>query len=246
MKYILLHIGQYFIMIRKVFSLPEKNKIFFKQFNLELEKTGLNSIGIVTIISFFVGAVVSIQTAFNFESPIYPKYLIGYATRESLILEFCPTMIALILAGKVGSNIASEIGSMRVTEQIDALEIMGVNSASFLILPKIIATVLFFPILIILSISIGLLGGWVGCQTTGITTADFLYGIRYEFNPFYVTYCLIKITVFAFIISSVSSYFGFYTKGGALDVGRSSTKAVVYSSIIVLIFNFLLTDLLLA
>tara|TARA_B100000902_G_scaffold237645_1_gene225100 strand:- start:243 stop:944 length:702 start_codon:yes stop_codon:yes gene_type:complete len=233
-------------MIRKVFSLPEKNKIFFKQFNLELEKTGLNSIGIVTIISFFVGAVVSIQTAFNFESPIYPKYLIGYATRESLILEFCPTMIALILAGKVGSNIASEIGSMRVTEQIDALEIMGVNSASFLILPKIIATVLFFPILIILSISIGLLGGWVGCQTTGITTADFLYGIRYEFNPFYVTYCLIKITVFAFIISSVSSYFGFYTKGGALDVGRSSTKAVVYSSIIVLIFNFLLTDLLLA
>ncbi len=246
MKYILLHIGQYFIMIRKVFSLPEKNKIFFKQFNLELEKTGLNSIGIVTIISFFVGAVVSIQTAFNFDSPLYPKYLIGYATRESLILEFCPTMIALILAGKVGSNIASEIGSMRVTEQIDALEIMGVNSASFLILPKIIATVLFFPILIILSISIGLLGGWLGCQTTGITTADFLYGIKYEFNSFYVTYCLVKITVFAFIISSVSSYFGYYTKGGALDVGRSSTKAVVYSSIIVLIFNFLLTDLLLA
>ena len=246
MKYILLHIGQYFIMIRKVFSLPEKNKIFFKQFNLELEKTGLNSIGIVTIISFFIGAVVSIQTAFNFESPLYPKYLIGYATRESLILEFCPTMLALILAGKVGSNIASEIGSMRVTEQIDALEIMGVNSASFLILPKIIATVLFFPMLIILSISIGLLGGWVGCQTTGITTADFLYGIKYEFNSFYVTYCLVKITVFAFIISSVSSYFGFYTKGGALDVGRSSTKAVVYSSIIVLIFNFLLTDLLLA
>ena len=246
MKYIILHIGQYFIMIRKVFSLPEKNKIFFKQFNLELEKTGLNSIGIVTIISFFIGAVVSIQTAFNFESPLYPKYLIGYATRESLILEFCPTMLALILAGKVGSNIASEIGSMRVTEQIDALEIMGVNSASFLILPKIIATVLFFPILIILSISIGLLGGWVGCQTTGITTADFLYGIKYEFNSFYVTYCLVKITVFAFVISSVSSYFGYYTKGGALDVGRSSTKAVVYSSIIVLIFNFLLTDLLLA
>ena len=163
-----------------------------------------------------------------------------------MILEFCPTMLALILAGKVGSNIASEIGSMRVTEQIDALEIMGVNSASFLILPKIIATVLFFPILIILSISIGLLGGWIGCQTSGITTADFLYGIKLDFNPFYVTYCLIKITVFAFIVSSVSSYFGYYTKGGALDVGRSSTKAVVYSSIIVLIFNFILTDLLLA
>ena len=246
MKYLLLHIGQYFIMIKKVFSFPEKKRIFLKQFNSELEKTGLNSLGIVTIISFFIGAVVSIQTAYNFDSPLYPKYLIGYATRESLILEFCPTMLALILAGKVGSNIASEIGSMRVTEQIDALEIMGVNSASFLILPKIIATVLFFPILIILSISIGLLGGWIGCQTSGITTADFLYGIKLDFNPFYVTYCLIKITVFAFIVSSVSSYFGYYTEGGALDVGRSSTKAVVYSSIIVLIFNFILTDLLLA
>jgi len=246
MKSILTQIGQYFLMLNKTFSFPEKKSVFLKQFNLELEKIGLNSLGIVTIISFFIGAVVSIQTAFNFESPIYPKYLIGYATRESLILEFCPTMLALILAGKVGSNIASEIGSMRVTEQIDALEIMGVNSASFLILPKIIATVLFFPILIILSITIGLLGGWIGCQTAGITTASFLYGIKYEFNSFYVTYCLIKITVFAFIISSVSSYFGYYTNGGALDVGRSSTKAVVYSSIIVLIFNFLLTDLLLA
>ena len=128
---------------------------------------------------------------------------------------------------------------MRVTEQIDALEIMGINSASFLILPKIISTVLFFPVLIILSICIGLLGGWIGCQTSGITTADFLFGIKLDFNPFYVTYCLIKITVFAFIVSSVSSYFGYYTKGGALDVGRSSTKAVVYSSIIVLIFNFI-------
>ena len=246
MKSLFLHFGQYFIMIRKVFSFPEKKRIFFKQLNLEIEKTGLNSLGIVTIISFFIGAVVSIQTAYNFDSPLYPKYLIGYATRESLILEFCPTMLALILAGKVGSNIASEIGSMRVTEQIDALEIMGINSASFLILPKIISTVLFFPVLIILSICIGLLGGWIGCQTSGITTADFLFGIKLDFNPFYVTYCLIKITVFAFIVSSVSSYFGYYTKGGALDVGRSSTKAVVYSSIIVLIFNFILTDLLLA
>ena len=213
MKYLLLHIGQYFIMIKKVFSFPEKKRIFLKQFNLELEKTGLNSLGIVTIISFFIGAVVSIQTAYNFDSPLYPKYLIGYATRESLILEFCPTMLALILAGKVGSNIASEIGFYEsYTEQIDALEIMGVNSASFLILPKIIATVYSFQFLLFLSISIGLLGGWIGCQTSGITTADFLYGIKLDFNPFYVTYCLIKITVFAFIVSSVSSYFGYYTK----------------------------------
>jgi phospholipid/cholesterol/gamma-HCH transport system permease protein len=233
-------------MIKKVFSIPEKKRVFMRQFSLELEKIGLDSLGIVTIISFFIGAVVSIQTAFNFENPLFPKYLIGYATRESLILEFCPTMLSLILAGKVGSNIASEIGSMRVTEQIDALEIMGVNSASFLILPKIFATVLFFPVLIILSITVGLIGGWIGCQTAGITAADYMYGIKYEFNTVYITYCLIKTVFFAFIISSVSSYFGYYTKGGALDVGRSSTRAVVFSSIIILIFNFILTDLLLA
>jgi len=243
---LLKHLGQYFFMIKKVFSIPEKKRVFMRQFSLELEKIGLDSLGIVTIISFFIGAVVSIQTAFNFESPLFPKYLIGYATRESLILEFCPTMLSLILAGKVGSNIASEIGSMRVTEQIDALEIMGVNSASFLILPKILATVLFFPVLIILSITVGLVGGWIGCQTAGVTAADYMYGIKYEFNIFYVTYCLIKTVFFAFIIASVSSYFGYYTKGGALDVGRSSTRAVVFSSIIILIFNFFLTDLLLA
>lgn len=243
---LLKHLGQYFFMIKKVFSIPEKKRVFMRQFSLELEKIGLDSLGIVTIISFFIGAVVSIQTAFNFESPLFPKYLIGYATRESLILEFCPTMLSLILAGKVGSNIASEIGSMRVTEQIDALEIMGVNSASFLILPKILATVLFFPVLIILSITVGLVGGWIGCQTAGVTAADYMYGIKYEFNIFYVTYCLIKTVFFAFIIASVSSYFGYYTKGGALDVGRSSTRAVVFSSIIILIFNFILTDLLLA
>ena len=243
---LLKHLGQYFFMIKKVFSIPEKKRVFMRQFSLELEKIGLDSLGIVTIISFFIGAVVSIQTAFNFESPLFPKYLIGYATRESLILEFCPTMLSLILAGKVGSNIASEIGSMRVTEQIDALEIMGVNSASFLILPKILATVLFFPVLIILSITVGLAGGWIGCQTAGVTAADYMYGIKYEFNTFYITYCLINTVFFAIIIASVSSYFGYYTKGGALDVGRSSTRAVVFSSIIILIFNFILTDLLLA
>ena len=246
MRKLLKQLGQYFIMMSKVFSLPEKKNIFFKKLSLELEKIGLDSLGIVTIISFFIGAVVSIQTAFNFESPLFPKYLIGYATRESLILEFCPTMLSLILAGKVGSNIASEIGSMRITEQIDALEIMGVNSASFLILPKLFAAVLFFPILIILGISIGIVGGWIGCQTAGITAADYIYGIKYEFNSFYITYCLIKTTVFAFIIATVSSYFGYHTKGGALEVGKASTRAVVYSSIIILIFNFILTDLLLA
>ena len=240
------NIGQYFMLLRRVFSLPEKRAIFSKQVILEIEKIGLNSLGIVIIISLFVGAVVTIQTAFNLNNPFLPKYLIGLATRDSLILEFSPTMICLILAGKVGSNVASEIGSMRVTEQIDALEMMGVNSASFLILPKIIAAVFFFPFLVIISMGIGMFGGWLGSISVDVTTADFLYGLKYGFNPFYITYSLTKTVVFAFIITSVSSYYGYFTKGGALEVGVSSTKAVVYSSVVVLIFNFILTQLLLA
>ena len=240
------NIGQYFLLLRRVFSIPERKTIFFKQLILEIEKIGLNSLGIVIIISLFMGAVVTIQTAFNLFSPLLPKYLIGLATRDSLILEFSPTMICLILAGKVGSNIASEIGSMRITEQIDALEIMGINSANFLILPKIIAAMFFFPFLVIISMGIGMFGGWLGSISVDVTTADFLYGLKYEFNPFYITYALTKTVVFAFIITSISSYYGYFTKGGALEVGVSSTKAVVYSSVTLLIFNFILTQLLLA
>jgi phospholipid/cholesterol/gamma-HCH transport system permease protein len=240
------NIGQYFMLLRRVFSVPEKREIFSKQIILEIEKIGLNSLGIVIIISLFVGAVVTIQTAFNLSNPFLPKYLIGLATRDSLILEFSPTMICLILAGKVGSNVASEIGSMRVTEQIDALEMMGVNSANFLILPKIIAAMFFFPFLVIISMGIGMFGGWLGSISVDVTTADFLYGLKHEFNPFYITYSLTKTVVLAFIITSVSSYYGYFTKGGALEVGVSSTKAVVYSSVVLLIFNFILTKLLLA
>ena len=167
---LLKHFGLYFIMMKKVMSMPEKWSAFRSQLVLELEKIGINSIGIVLFISFFVGGVVSIQTALNLESPLLPKYLIGLASRDSLILEFSPTMISLILAGKVGSSIASEIGSMRVSEQIDALEIMGVNSASFLILPKIIASLFFFPFLVILSMGIGMIGAWVGALSVDITT----------------------------------------------------------------------------
>jgi len=243
---LLKHLGQYFIMMNKVMSKPEKFKVFWKQLLLEIEKVGLNSIGIVLFISFFVGGVVSIQTAINMSSPLLPKYLVGLASRDSLILEFAPTMLSLILAGKVGSSIASELGSMRVSEQIDALEIMGVNSASFLILPKIIATIFFFPFLVIISMGIGMIGAWIGGLSVDVTTADFLSGLKYEFNPFYVTYSLIKTVVFAFIIASVSSYFGYFTKGGSIAVGKSSTKAVVYSSILILVFNFILTNLLLA
>jgi phospholipid/cholesterol/gamma-HCH transport system permease protein len=233
-------------MMKKVMSKPEKFKVFWKQLLLEIEKVGINSIGIVLFISFFVGGVVSIQTAINMSSPLLPKYLVGLASRDSLILEFSPTMISLILAGKVGSSIASELGSMRVSEQLDALEIMGVNSASFLILPKIIATIFFFPFLVIISMGIGMIGAWIGGLSVDVTTADFLSGLKYDFNPFYVTYSLIKTVVFAFIIASVSSYFGYFTKGGSIAVGKSSTKAVVSSSILILVCNFILTNLLLA
>jgi phospholipid/cholesterol/gamma-HCH transport system permease protein len=240
------HLGLYFIMMKKVISTPEKWSVFRKQLVLEMEKVGLNSVGIVIILSFFVGAVVSIQTAINMSNPLLPSYLVGLASRDSLILEFSPTMISLILAGKVGSSIASEIGSMRVTEQIDALEIMGINSASFLILPKIIAAIFFFPFLIIMSMSIGMIGAWAGGLSADVTTADFMYGLKYEFTPFYVTYAMIKTIFFAFIISSVSAYCGYHTKGGAIAVGKSSTTAVVASSILILLFNYLLTDIILS
>ena len=243
---LLKHFGLYFIMMKKVMSMPEKWSAFRSQLVLELEKVGINSIGIVLFISFFVGGVVSIQTALNLESPLLPKYLIGLASRDSLILEFSPTMISLILAGKVGSSIASEIGSMRVSEQIDALEIMGVNSASFLILPKIIASLFFFPFLVILSMGIGMIGGWVGALSVDITTTEFLSGLRYEFRSYYITYAIVKTIFFAFIVSSISSYFGYHVKGGSIAVGKSSTDAVVYSSIVILVFNFILTKLILA
>jgi phospholipid/cholesterol/gamma-HCH transport system permease protein len=246
MKKLLHHLGLYFIMMKKVISTPEKWSVFRKQLVLEMEKVGLNSVGIVIILSFFVGAVVSIQTAINMSNPLLPSYLVGLASRDSLILEFSPTMISLILAGKVGSSIASEIGSMRVTEQIDALEIMGINSASFLILPKIIAAIFFFPLLIIMSMSIGMIGAWAGGLSADVTTADFMSGLKYEFTPFYVTYAMIKTIFFAFIISSVSAYCGYHTKGGAIAVGKSSTTAVVASSILILLFNYLLTDIILS
>ena len=242
---LLKHFGLYCIMMKRVINIPEKWSVFRKQLILDIEQIGLNSLGIVFIISFFVGGVVSIQTSLNMSNPLLPKYLVGWASRDSLILEFSPTMISLILAGKVGSSIASEIGSMRVSEQIDALEIMGVNSASFLIFPKIIASILSFPVLVIMSMGIGMIGAWIGGLTTDVTTADFLTGIRYELNSFYITYAIIKTLFFAFIVSSISSYFGYHAKGSAIEVGRSSTRAVVYSSIIILIFNFILTKLIL-
>ena len=244
---LLQHIGRYTLLIRRAFGRPEKHRMYYIRLISEMEVLGINSTGIVAIISFFMGAVITIQTAYNTESPLFPSYLIGLAARDSILLEFSSTIVALILAGKVGSNIASEIGTMKVSEQIDALEIMGVNSAGYLILPKIVALMILAPFLSILSMVIGIFGGWIAGVSVGVvTTPDYVYGIQYAFIPYYITYSLIKSVVFAFIITSVSSYHGYYTEGGAREVGRSSTLAVVHSSVVILLFNLILTQLLLS
>ena len=243
----LTQVGLYFLFLKKVFSKPEKASVYYRQTMIEFVSLGLTSIGIISIVSFFMGAVITLQTAYNTENPIYPTYLIGLGCRDSIILEFSSTVAALILAGKVGSSIAGEIGTMRVTEQIDALEIMGINSASYLVLPKIIATLIFNPFLTLISISIGIFGGWIAGTLSGVVTSEnFIYGIQYSFIPYYITYSLIKTLFFAFIITSVSSFQGYFVNGGSLEVGRSSTKAVVYSSVLILMFNVILTQLLLS
>lgn len=240
------HVGRYFMLTATVMQRPEKLSIYRRQVLVEMDHLGLNSLAIVAIVSVFMGAVVTIQTAFNTDHPLLPAYAIGFATRQAIILEFSPTVISLILAGKVGSRIASEIGTMRVTEQIDALEIMGVNAASYLILPKIIASLVINPMLVIISMFLGIYGGWVVSAVTGVVPLNnFVYGIIFEFSGFDVFYALIKTLVFAFIITSVSGYYGFYTRGGALEVGHSSTKAVVFSSINIILFNLILTQILL-
>jgi len=231
------NIGKYLLMMRVVFSRPEKFKLFRKRVFNEIEVIGINSIPIVALMSTFMGAVIALQTASNISSPLLPDYTVGFITQSSTILEFSPTIISLILAGKVGSNVASEIGTMRVTEQIDALEIMGVNSLTYLVLPKVVAAIFFFPILVIFSMGLSLIGGWLSLTLTGLlTTETYVLGIRYFFEVS---------NVVGFLIVSIASFYGYYTKGGSLDVGRSSTQAVVSSSIAILIANFILTQLML-
>ncbi len=233
-------------MLQQVFKRPQKRSVFIESIFKEIEDLGISSIGIVAFISFFVGGVVVIQTALNLESPLTPRYLIGYASRESLILEFSPTLISIILAGKVGSYIASSIGTMRVTEQIDALEVMGINSLNHLVLPKIIANVFFYPFVIILSITLGIIGGWVAGNITGlVSSTDYLNGVRWEFRPFHITYSLIKTSIFAFVIATIPAYHGFYVSGGAIEVGKASTRAVVWTSIVIIVLNYFLTQMLL-
>jgi phospholipid/cholesterol/gamma-HCH transport system permease protein len=238
--------GKYLILMRKVFSRPDRMPVFWKQLLVETEKLGMNSITIVAIISIFIGAVIALQASLNLGSPFIPKMYVGYMTRETMVLEFSSTMVALILAGKIGSNIASEIGSMRITEQIDAMEIMGVNSANYLILPKIIASTLFNPFLMLLSFIVGLFGGWLIVSLTGIITiSQYFDGLQLEFKPHYITYSMAKMAVFSFTITSVASFFGYHAYGGSLDVGRSSTRAIVACCVIILIVNLALTQLLL-
>ncbi len=229
-----------------VFSKPEKIKIFRKRTFDEIQTIGINSLPIVALMSVFIGGVIALQTASNMDNPILPDYTIGYITRSSTILELSPTIISLILAGKVGSNVASEIGTMRITEQIDALEIMGVNSLTYLVLPKIVAAVIFFPILITFSMTLGIVGGWLSLIISDLSTTEtYLIGIRYYFKTGDIVYALTKTVVFGFLIVSISSFYGYYSKGGSLDVGRSSTQAVVSSSIAILVANFLLTQMIL-
>lgn len=226
---------------------PEKFRVYYKQIMHELVSIGVGALGLVALTSVFMGAVITIQSAYNLVNPMVPLYAVGIVARDSIILEFSPTIIMLILAGKVGSSIASEIGTMRVTEQIDALEIMGINSSGYLTLPKIVAGILITPFVVLISMFLGIFGGWFAGEMSGtVPSADYIRGIQDQFVPFNIVFAMIKSLVFAFIITSVSAYHGYHTEGGALEVGQSSTKAVVYSSIIILIFDYILTQLILA
>lgn len=240
------HVGKYFLMLSQVFRRPQRGRVFREALFREIDELGLKSLGIIMFISFFIGGVIALQTALNIDSPFIPQYLIGFATKRSIILEFAPTFCSIILAGKVGSYITSSIGTMRVTEQIDALEVMGINSINYLVFPKVLATVFFYPFLVVLSMFLGILGGWVAGFTSGVFSyVDFTYGIQLDFDPFLIKYALIKTLVFAFLIATVPSYHGYYVKGGSIAVGKASTQSVVWTIIVIVIANYFLTQMLL-
>ena len=238
--------GDYILLLKKIFTTPDRWSEFLRRFKDEAYMLVIGSIAIVVTISLFIGAVITIQTQLNVSSPLLPAYTVGLVTRDTLLLEFSSSIMCLLLAGKIGSNIASEIGTMRVTEQIDALDIMGVNSANYLILPKIAAMVVFIPVLVVFSMFSGLFGGYIVSAFTDIIPASrYIYGLQSYFNEYYVWYTIIKSFFFAFVISSVASYFGYRVKGGALEVGKASTDSVVVSSVMILLLDVILTKLLL-
>ena len=239
-------IGKYTLCRGQVFRKREKRSMLRKQFIIETDRLVMSSIVIVGVISLFMGGVLVIQTASNMENPFLDRMLIGYMVRESMILEFSSTIVALILAGKMGSSIASEIGSMRITQQLDAIDMMGINSASFVARPKIIAATVTSPLLCLLSFVLGLVGGGLITWMTGIIPmAKYMTGIKYAFTGYYIVYSCIKTSVFCFIISSVAAYHGYYAKDGSLGVGKSSTKAIVASSILILMSDLIMTQLML-
>ncbi|MFN4885310.1 MAG: MlaE family ABC transporter permease [Bacteroidota bacterium] len=238
--------GKYALLMRRVFSRPEKKRVYYPLITEEMMKIGVQSVGIVALLAFFMGAVVALQTASNIESGWIPKWTVGYTTKQTMIYEFSSTIVALVLAGKVGSNIASEIGTMRISEQIDALDIMGVNSASYLILPKLIAALFILPFLVLMAMFIGIgAGALIAVLTNIVSLTDFIYGIQYDFQIYGVIYSLIKTLFFAFILTTIPAFHGYYAHGGALEVGKSSTKGVVYSMVAVMVANYILTQLLL-
>ncbi len=242
----LYQVGEYVMIMFQAFKRPDKGKVFRRQLFIDFQNMGATSIGVVTIISVFFGAIIAIQTAENIDNPMIPLTTIGFGVRQMMVLEFGPTIISLILVGKVGSSIASEIGTMRVSEQIDALKVMGINPANYLILPKITAAMLYNPVLITFSIILGILGGWAASVFTGIvTTTIYIEGLRAWYDPFTITYAFAKTEVFAFIIASVSGYKGYTVKGGSVEVGQASTSAVVTCTILIVVFDLILTQMML-
>lgn len=245
MKY-LQNIGQYFIMIKEAFGRMTKRNVLYELIMKEIDDLVIGSLGIVSFLSFFIGGVVTIQMALNLSNPLIPKSLIGFAARQSIVLEFSPTLISIIMAGKVGSYITSSIGTMRVTEQIDALEVMGINSVNYLVLPKIIAMLL-YPFVIAISMFVGLLGAYLAGLWGGFVPGDvFIKGLQSDFIPYQLAYAFIKTFFFAIILATVPSYFGYYMKGGSLEVGKASTTSFVWTSVVLIVTNYLLTQLLLS
>lgn len=239
-------VGEYFIFLRKVFSRPEKWSIFFKKLLFEMDAMGIGSMLIVSIVSIAMGSVITMQTAMQIESSWIPTWTVGFVSRTSIVMELCPTIISLLLVGNLGSRITAEIGSMRVTEQIDALEVMGINPASYMVLPKVIASLIVNPVLIIFSICFALLGGYVTIVLIGnITPYDFMDGLTYCFRVYDVVYAITKTFVFAFVMSTVASFYGYRIDGGALELGKASTQGIVVSSFIILVLNVLITQIML-
>ncbi len=233
-------------MLVEIFRKPTKWSVMRGLIFKEIDDLIIGSLGIVAFISFFVGGVVTIQTALNIDNPLIPKTLVGFATRQSVILEFAPTFISIIMAGKVGSFITSSIGTMRVTEQIDALEVMGINALNYLVFPKFIA-LLFYPFVISIAMFLGVLGGLAACVYGGFTTLDdYITGVQMDFTPFHIVYAFIKTLVFAILLATIPSFHGFYMKGGALEVGKASTTSFVWTSVMIILFNYILTSMLLS